>query len=305
MLAARPLPFRGPGRHDWTVAATTIAAASAAFVRNPRACLARLSVLIGRARAVGADLLVLPECALGGYLREPLPGDEPGLDLPPGLAPDGPEIAAVARMAGDMVVCVGYTESSAAGLHSSAVCVSGDGVLGHQRKVHLPPSERFAFSAGDGFAAFDTPAGRIGMLICYDKLFPEAARALALDGAGIVCCLAAWPADRTHPARRVRDDRQTRHFDLCDELRAVENQVVLVSANQSGRWGPLRFLGGAKVVDPDGIVRARTGVRGGLAVATLDVPAELAAIRARIDHLADRRPDAYGPAAGAATALNG
>ena len=124
-------------------------------------------------------------------------------------------------------------------------------MLGHQRKVHLPPAERFAYTAGDGFAAFDTPAGRLGMLLCYDKLFPEAARALALDGAEILCSLSAWPVDRQRPARRIRDDRQTRHFDLCDRARAVENQVFVVSANQTGRWGPLRFLGSAKVVDPE------------------------------------------------------
>ena len=85
-------------------------------------------------------------------------------------------------------------------LYSSAACVWGDGLLGHQRKVHLPPAERFAYTAGDGFAAFDTPVGRLGMMICYDKLFPEAARALALDGAEIVCALAAWPVDRHAPA---------------------------------------------------------------------------------------------------------
>ena len=136
------------------------------------------------------------------------------------------------------------------------MCVSGDGVLGRQRKVHLPPAERFAFKAGDGFAAFDTPVGRIGMLLCYDKLFPEAARELALDGAEIICCLAAWSVDRHNPARRVRDDRQTRHFFVVDQARAVENQVFFVSSNQTGRWGPLKFLGGAKVVDPDGAVLA-------------------------------------------------
>jgi len=205
-------------------------------------------------------------------------------------------------MAGDLVVCIGYTVAGAAGLHSSAVCVSGDGVLGHQRKVHLPPAERFAYTAGEGFAAFDTPAGRLGMLICYDKLFPEAARALALDGAEIVCALAAWPLDRHMPARRVRDDRQTRHFDLVDATRAVENQVVWVASNQTGRWGSLRFLGGAKVVDPDGRVLARTGARPGIASAAIDAPAAIAASRAFIDHLGDRRPEAYGLSPAALTA---
>jgi predicted amidohydrolase len=222
--------------------------------------------------------------------------------VPSGLHPDGPELARLIALAGDLVICAGYSELAPEGLYASAVCVSGDGVLGHQRKVHLPPAERFAYTAGDGFAAFDTPAGRLGMLLCYDKLFPEAARALALDGAELLCSLSAWPVDRLNPARRVRDDKQTRHFDLCDAARAVENQVFVVSANQTGRWGPLRFLGSAKVVDPDGAVLARTGAREGLAVAEVDLAA-VGESRMVIDHLADRRPEAYLPAASADAAF--
>jgi predicted amidohydrolase len=270
---------------------TAVAALAASFDRDLERTLARVEVAVGRAREQGARLLVLPESALGGYIREPGPG-ESAPDVPDGLDPGGPEIARLAALAGDMVVCAGYTEAAPEGLYASAVCVNGDGVLGHQRKVHLPPAERFAYVAGDGFAAFDTPAGRLGMLLCYDKLFPEAARALALDGAEILCSLSAWPADRHSPARRIRDDRQTRHFDLCDSARAIENQVFVVSANQTGRWGPLRFLGSAKVVDPHGAVLARTGAREGLAVADVDLAA-LADARMVIDHLADRRTDAY------------
>jgi N-carbamoylputrescine amidase len=263
----------------------TIAAAAAPFGRGLEPDLDQVARLIEAARERGAGLLVLPECALGGYLLE---GEHAPL-LPPALDPDGPEIARLISLAGDLVVCAGYTE---AGMYSAAVCVSGDGVLGRQRKVHLPPAERFAYTAGDGFAAFDTPVGRLGMLICYDKLFPEAARALALDGAEVLCTLAAWPVDRRAPAARIREDRQTLHFDLCDQARAVENQVFAVSSNQTGPWGSLRFLGGAKVVDPDGRVLARTRARAGLAVATVDLDA-VAESRAIIDHLADRRPEAY------------
>jgi N-carbamoylputrescine amidase len=278
-----------------------IAAVAAPFGRDVARGLARIDRLLHEARVRGAGLVVLPESALGGYIRE----GETAPELPPALDPDGPEIARLIELAGDMVVCAGYTEAGPGGqLYGAAVCVSGDGVLGRQRKVHLPPAERFAYTAGDGFAAFDTPAGRIGMLLCYDKLFPEAARALALDGAQIVCCLAAWPADRLDPARRLRDDRQTRHFDVADQARAIENQVYFASSNQTGPWGRLRFLGGAKVVDPDGAVLARTGARAGMAVAAADL-ATVAGSRLVVDHLADRRPDAYGHhAAAAATALD-
>jgi predicted amidohydrolase len=280
---------------------TAVAALAAPFGRDVQLALARIEHHAAKAREQGAQLLVLPESALGGYVREPGP-DESAPDVPAGFAPDGPEIARLIELAGDLVICAGYSELAPEGLYASAVCVSGDGVLGHQRKVHLPPAERFAYVPGDGFAAFDTPAGRLGMLLCYDKLFPEAARALALDGAELLCTLSAWPVDRLHPARRIRDDKQTRHFDLCDVARAVENQVFVVSANQTGRWGPLRFLGSAKVVDPDGAVLARTGAREGLAVAEVALGA-VGEARVVIDHLADRRPEAYRGAAEAAAAL--
>ena len=284
-----------------TSAVPAVAALAAPFDRDVTRALARVEAYAARARDQGLRLLVLPESALGGYVREPGP-DEIAPDVPSGLRPDGPEIARLIELAGDLVICAGYSELAPEGLYASAICVSGDGVLGHQRKVHLPPAERFAYQPGDGFAAFDTPAGRLGMLLCYDKLFPEAARALALDGAEIVCSLSAWPVDRQRPARRIRDDRQTRHFDLCDVARAVENQVFVVAANQTGRWGPLRFLGSAKVVDPDGAVLARTGAREGLAVAEADLAA-VGVSRTFIDHLADRRPDTYYAPAEAATAL--
>jgi predicted amidohydrolase len=280
-----------------------IAAAAAGFGRDLDRAFAKVEWLLDDARRRGASLLVLPECALGGYLMEATAEGEP-LDLPPALAPDGPEIARLALLAGDTVVVAGYTELGAGGeLYSSAVCVTGDGILGHQRKVHLPPAERFAYTPGDGYAAFDTPAGRLGMLVCYDKLFPEAARALALDGAEIVCSIAAWAIDRENPARRVRDDRQTQHFDVTDQARAIENQVVWVSTNHTGRWGRRRFLGGAKVVDPDGVVLARTGAREGLAIAAIDARAAIEQCRMGIDHLGDRRPEAYAfTAAGSAAA---
>lgn len=271
-----------------------IAAVAAPFGRDVQAGLRTIERSLAVATAQGAKLVVFPESALGGYVREPLPGEN-GPELPVALEPDGPEIAALIAMAGDTVVCAGYTELGAEGRrYASAVCVDGSGVLGHHRKVHLPPGERFAYTPGDRFAAFDTPVGRIGMLICYDKLFPEAARALALDGADIIASMAAWPVCRQRPARRVAQDRQTRHFNLTDAARAVENQVVWVSSNQTGTLGPLRFLGNAKVVDPDGVVLARTGSTAGMAIARIDAAIAVRESRLGIDHLADRRPAAYG-----------
>jgi predicted amidohydrolase len=278
-----------------------IAAVAAPFGRDIEAGLRTIERSIAAAAAQGAGLVVFPESALGGYVREPMPG-EAGPQIPVALDRDGPEIAALIAMAGETVVCAGYTEAGAEGRrYASAVCVDGSGVLGHHRKVHLPPGERFAYTPGDGFAAFDTPVGRIGMLICYDKLFPEAARALALDGADIIASMAAWPVCRRRPARRIAQDRQTQHFNVTDTARAIENQVVWVSSNQTGTLGPLRFLGNAKIVDPDGVVLARTGGSAGMALAQIDAAAAVRESRMVFDHLADRQPGAYATA-GVATA---
>ena len=86
--------------------------------------------------------------------------------------------------------------------------------------MHLPLGEAEAYRPGDSFRAFDTPVGRIGMLIDFDKTFPEAARSVALDGAQIIACLSAWPASVTDRSDRIRNDRQAHLFDLYDCARA-------------------------------------------------------------------------------------
>ncbi len=272
-----------------------MAAVAGRFGRDLGACLQQVERAVERARARGAGLVVFPESTLGGYLFETrLPALRPPVAPPPALELGGEEMARLARVAGPTVVCAGYTEAGPGGPYSSAVCVSGDGVLGHHRKVHLPPGERAVFAAGREFAAFDTPLGRMGMLICYDKIFPEAARDLALDGAGIIASLAAWPTCRTQPAPMTRHDREVRHFNLLDQARALENQVVWVSANQTGRLGSLRFPGQAKVVDPGGRVLSQTGSRAGTAIARVDSGRAVDAARREFSHLTDRRPYAYG-----------
>jgi N-carbamoylputrescine amidase len=269
-------------------------AVSARFGRDLRRCMDDVERIVGQARERGAALVVLPESALGGYLYEPhVAGAPVPCAPPPALRRDGDEIARLARIAGDVIVCVGYTEDAPGGPYSSAVCVSGDGILGHHRKVHLPAGERGTFGAGSEFAAFDTPIGRIGMLVCYDKIFPEAARRLALDGAGLIASLSAWPVCRVDPATWLRRDLQVRHFNLLDQARALENQVVWVSSNQVGRFGRLRFPGQAKVVDPRGRVLAKTGARAAAALARVDAPGVVAAARGRLSYLEDRCPLAY------------
>ncbi|MDT7583159.1 MAG: N-carbamoylputrescine amidase [Pseudonocardiales bacterium] len=273
-----------------------ISAVAAEYGRGLRRSLDQVTGQIQQAREDGVDLLVLPEACLGGYLVDlsdsdsTLEKDDPG---PPELSVDGPELAELAAAAGDLVVCLGYCEIADGRRFNSAVCFSGAGVHGVYRKVHQPLAEDSYYSAGSGFAAFDTPVGRLGMLICYDKAFPEAARALALDGAQIIACMSAWPTSRTAPAPDLAQDRWTKRHNLFDAARALENQVVFASANQAGSFGSLRFVASAKVVGPGGDVLASTGVTAGVATVDVDVPSELALARRFMCHLADRRPDTY------------
>jgi predicted amidohydrolase len=273
------------------LALVTMGAIAGNFGRDVDRGVAKVVGIIDSAAREGVQLLVFPDACLGGYIGDLLAPDPH--DPPPALDPDGPEIAAVITAAGPMTVCVGYAEAVGVGRYNAAICVSGDGVLGTHRKVHQPAGEGLAYLAGDSFAAFDTPVGRLGMLIDYDKTFPESARALALDGAQVIAALSAWPASVTDRASRLPADRQSRLFDLYDCARAAENQVVLVSSNQTGVMGSLRFLGQAKVVGPGGDVLVSTGSKGGLAKVTIDAEAELARARKVLNHLAERRVDAY------------
>lgn len=281
-----------------TTLTTTLAAVCGSFGRDVAENLDQIAAYADRARARGADLLVLPEACLGGYLSVLGRGrdgshDERPESLPPVVDLDGPELRRVAEIARDLTVVVGFCEADGGERFNSAAVVTGDGVLGVHRKVHQPLGEGMFYAAGEELRAFDTPVGRLGMLICYDKAFPEAARALALDGAQVVACISAWPASRTATAGDLAQDRWTHRFNLFDQARALENQLVWVASNQSGSFGSLRFVGHAKVVGPGGDVLAGTGVGEGMAVATLDVTESLELARRAMFHLRDRRPELY------------
>ncbi len=270
---------------------TRFAAVAGAFGRDLDAGFAEIERLVADARDQGVSLLVLPEAALGGYLAELHSGA--GVPMPPALDIDGPEIRRLSAIAGGMVVCAGFCEQRGGEVLNSAVCVNGDGVLGRYSKVHQPLAEGASYSAGDEFPAFDTPIGKLGMLICYDKAFPEAARSLSLRDVHTVACLSAWPTSRTNAAPELADDRWTKRFNLFDQARALENQVVWVASNQAATFGSLRFVCNAKVVGPGGDILATTGDGPGMAVAEVDVEAAVDEARRSMFHLRDRRPDLY------------
>lgn len=273
---------------------TRIAAVSAWFSHDLAFDLGRARGIIDEAHERGADLLVMPHGTLGGYVDDLAPDLPHRPTIPPVVAVDGPEVAALVAAAGTLVVCLGLTEMLEGSRPvDTAVCFDGSGLLGMHRKVHLPPGEVPWYDSGAQCEPFDTPAGRLGMLIDYDKTFPEAARSLALGGAEILAFVCAWPLSLTGAAARVSQDRQSLLFELYDRARAAENQVVVATANLTGGQGRLRFFGQAKVVGPDGAIVARSGFRPGWAVADLDVHSVVAAARRHQHHLVERRPAAY------------
>lgn len=281
----------------------TVASVSANFTRDLEQNYTLIADLLQQARAQGVSFIAFPEAALGGYLSSlGNHGDTVKTttrSMPPALRLDGPEIARVQELAGDMVVAIGFCELAEDGetRYNAAVCLDGGTVYGSYRKVHQPLGENMSYSAGDAYTAFDTPIGRVGLQICYDKAFPEAARMLALDGAEIIVSMSAWPAARTATAENLQDDRWTYRFNQFDIARALDNQVFWMASNQCGTFGSLRYVGNAKVVDPGGNILATTLLGNGLAVAEIDVAETFRAMRGGMFHLRDRRPDVYGPVA--------
>lgn len=277
----------------------TLAAAAANFGRDLELNYTTIASLLAESRASGAGLLALPEATLGGYLSSLGGAGDPRKpkSLPPAIRLDGPELARVIAMADDTIIVLGiceeYGPDDAIVRYNTAVALNGSGILGLHRKVHQPLGENMSYDPGTEFAAFETPIGRMGLLICQDKAFPESARSLALDGAEIIVCISAWPGSRTGSSVDLAEDRWTKRFTIFDQARALENQVVWVAANQAGTFGSLRYVGMAKIVSPGGEILATTGVEAGLAIARVDIHESLETARRVMFYLGDRRPELY------------
>ena len=202
--------------------------------QNLATCVARME----EAAAAGAQLLVLPECAIPGYMFDSGEEAMPYAEEIPGPATEVLERES-ARL-GLYVVC-GLLERDGDALRNAAVLVGPDGLIGTYRKTHLPflGVDRFT-TPGDELHVWDTPLGRIGVEICYDLRFPEVTRTLALHGADLVAHPTNFPV-----AARV----QTEVITLA---RAAENRIYLLTANRVGKERTGEFCGRSQIVDPSG-----------------------------------------------------
>ena len=258
---------------------------------------------IRTAAARGAQLVVLQELHAGPYfcqvedtanfdLAEPIPG------------PSTTTLGALARELG-VVIVASLFEKRAVGLfHNTAVVLEKDGTIaGCYRKMHIPDDpgyyEKFYFTPGDlGFTPISTSVGRLGVLVCWDQWYPEAARLMALAGADLLIYPTAIGWDPRDEA-----DEQSRQLDAWLTVQrghAVANGLPVVSVNRvghepdpSGQSDGALFWGNSFVAGPQGEWLARAG---GEAEDVLVVPVDLArseAVRRIWPFLRDRRIDAY------------
>lgn len=212
----------------------------------------------------------------------------------------GPTSAALAKQARrwEVVVVASLFERRAAGVyHNTAIVLDADGSLaGRYRKMHIPDDpgyyEKFYFTPGDlGFASIATRYGRVGVCICWDQWFPEAARLTALRGAELLLypTAIAWLAEE----RETVGPSQLRAWETMLRSHAIANGLFVAASNRVGAEGQLQFWGRSLVVDPYGNV---LGQASQVEEETLVRECDLSLIETARTHwpfFRDRRIDAY------------
>lgn len=249
--------------------------------------LARCLELIELTAREGARLIVLPECALTGYcfssLEEALPVAEPILG-------SSTEKLMVACRELNVYVIVGLLEKDGDKCYNTAVLLGPHGLVGKYRKLHLPyiGVDRFLNPGDLPLTVYDTEVGKIGMGICYDLMFAEHSRVLALQGADLLVFPANWP------------ERATVYPDYIVPARAVENHVFCVAVNRVGTERGTQFPGRSKIIhwsgralaegklNEEGILYAEIEPMEARRKRIVNIPGEH-----EVDFINDRRPEFY------------
>ena len=257
---------------------------------------------IRAAQARGAQLVLLQELHTGVYFcqtedtqrfdqAEPVPG------------PTCETLGALAHELG-IVIVASLFERRAAGLyHNTAVVLDSDGrIAGRYRKMHIPDDpgfyEKFYFTPGDlGFQPIDTSVGRLGVLVCWDQWYPEAARLMALNGAELLLYPTAigWdPRDNDTEKTHQRDAWIT-----IQRAHAIANGLPVIACNRAGHEpdpsaasAGIQFWGSSFVAGPQGEILAETGTDPSVLVTDIDL-GRTEAVRRIWPFLRDRRIDAY------------
>jgi predicted amidohydrolase len=232
------------------------------------------------ARCLGVDLLVLPELCNSGYnFTSRQQAWETSEEI------DGSRFLEFLRTLCQRLDChivTGFNERHGEHLYNSAVLVNSWGYVGRYRKLHLFLNEKDYFQPGDeGLPVFDIGLCCVGLLVCFDWIFPEAWRVLALKGADVIC----------HPSNLVLPGLAQRAV----PAHALTNRVYVVTANRVGTEGELTFTGSSIIANPLGEVLAQAPSQGE-AVSVVEVDVALARdkqITSRNHLFQDRRVEAY------------
>ena len=275
---------------------------------NAEANLSVIETRVGEAAKRGAKLVLLQELHNGAYFCQHESVDEFDLaEAIPGRSTK--RLAALAKRHG-VVLVSSLFERRAAGLyHNTAVVFDADGsTAGKYRKMHIPDDpgfyEKFYFTPGDlGFTPIDTSVGRLGVLVCWDQWYPEAARLMALAGAELLLYPTAigWdPSDE-----QAEKDRQRNAWLLSHRGHAVANGLPVLSCNRVGHEpspmaveksagaSGIEFWGNSHILGPQGEFLAEAGTEATILMAEIDM-ARSEHVRRIWPFLRDRRIDAYG-----------
>jgi predicted amidohydrolase len=234
--------------------------------------------------AVDAELIVLPELCNSGYV---FTSREEAMNLAEEI-PGGRTVELLGRIARqkNIHIVAGLCEKEGDRLFNSAVLIGPEGWRGTYRKIHLFNEEKLWFEPGTaGLKVIDIGACRIGMMICFDWFFPEAARILALQGAQIIC----------HSANLVLPFCQAGMVTRC-----LENQVFAVTANRTGRekrgGRDLLFTWKSQITGPQGRILCQAGsATEEVGIVDIDVQtADNKSINSYNDLFEDRRIECYG-----------
>ena len=265
--------------------------------------LAVIEQRVAQAAAGGARLVLLQELHNGPYFcqHESVAEFDRAEAIP---GPSSQRLSALAKKH-ELVLVASLFERRAAGLyHNTAVVFETDGaMIGKYRKMHIPDDpgfqEKFYFTPGDlGFSPIQTSVGKLGLLVCWDQWYPEAARLMALAGAEMLLYPTAigWDPTDAHDEK----DRQRMAWILSQRGHAVANGVPVLSCNRTGyekavdRDAGIQFWGSSFVAGPQGEIIAEAGTDAAeLLFADIDLQRS-ENVRRIWPFLRDRRIDAYG-----------
>ncbi|MHB8249274.1 MAG: N-carbamoylputrescine amidase [Acidithiobacillus sp.] len=252
---------------------------------------------VNLAADAGAQIILLPELFSTPYFCK---DQDPRFFALARSRHEHPALRAMQELARrrQVVLPVSFFERAGNAFFNSLVLFDADGRdLGLYRKAHIPDGpgyqEKFYFSPGDtGFRVFPTRYGRLGVAICWDQWFPEAARVMALRGAEIFLYPTAIGSEPQAPEIDSRG-----HWTRVMQGHAAANVVPVIAANRVGREigrdTEITFYGGSFITDPTGALIAEGGSKEGWISADLDLGA-IAAQRIEWGLFRDRRPDLYG-----------